>query len=238
MQKPILKRQNSETSGNPISQARAGQARPGAYPEVLPSFRKSSSTSTTSKAKPEDNGDERQRASGSNRGGKTATRGGANVFSNVFATREPAKPQRVGLLANAMDTSKAPKAFSNMRLLNKAKLQARDLRERAPDLSLIGGLFDPSKPLQPIKPSDFRQPIPNSPQNSGSPTGESPTNNISPFGGGPQAMKPPPAPAYRPFASSSSQQVCFFWDRAQKDPSKAHASMESSATIYIPIERA
>ncbi|PMD38739.1 hypothetical protein L207DRAFT_390959, partial [Hyaloscypha variabilis F] len=91
--------------------------------------------------------------------GRVATRGGGNVaHKNVFQAREPPK-KRGTLLKNAMDPEKPPKKFSNMRLHRKAELQARDLAEGAPDISALGGLFDPSRPdsMIPIRPENLRK---------------------------------------------------------------------------------
>ncbi len=107
-------------------------------------------------------------------------------------------------------------------LYRKAELQARDIAERAPDVSVLGGLFDPSKPatMQPIRPSDVRKsysntssqeepgidPIPNDLfiSKHGSPVPEPPLSTIS------------PAPTSQQ-QSSSRPLVCFFWDRWCKD---------------------
>lgn len=79
------------------------------------------------------------------RGGVTAVRGG---LRNVFSLRSASKRPRPNLLANSSDTAKAPKLYANKSLERKAVLQGRERADAAPDISRLGGLYDPSRPDQ------------------------------------------------------------------------------------------
>ncbi|PVH80903.1 hypothetical protein DL98DRAFT_571518 [Cadophora sp. DSE1049] len=147
------------------------------------------------------------------RGGKGATRGGSNMVpKHVFQSRDQAKGER-SLLKSAMDPSKDPKTFNNMRQRYLAEKQGRNLADRAPDIEQTGGLFDPSKPLQPINPSTLRKST-KMQVDSGQPTSELFVPAHSPVSQLPEAV---PAPAYQHSKPKSSRQVCFFWHRNQQN---------------------
>jgi hypothetical protein len=164
-------------------------------------------------------------ASTANRG-KVATRGGANIaHKNVFQSRNPPK-KRGNLLQNAMDAAKAPKNFSNIRLRRKAELQARDIAEKAPDISALpGGLFDPSNPSSfvPIRPEILRKSsnmVPLAETDSERQPADLDALFLSrentPVAEDPWGLDTTQAPPVeRKFDILRS--TCFYWDRHQKD---------------------
>ncbi|KAK0127922.1 hypothetical protein ONS96_007421 [Cadophora gregata f. sp. sojae] len=142
------------------------------------------------------------------RGGKGATRGG----SNVFQSRDRAKGERT-LHKNAMDPTKKPRTFKTIQQQHIAEKQGRNLADRAPDVEQAGGLFDPSKPLQPIKATMIRKPTKQRAES------EQPTSELfvpvhSPNSQLPEAVS---APAYQYSKPKSSREVCFFWHRNQQN---------------------
>jgi chromo domain-containing protein 1 len=98
--------------------------------------------------------------------GRGATRGGSSLGpKNVFASRGSVK-KRPTLIENSTDPSKDPKHYSTMRIRWMAQKAGRGLADAAPDLSALGGLFDPSNPstFQSLKPGILRKvsnPLPN-----------------------------------------------------------------------------
>ena len=89
--------------------------------------------------------------------GRGATRGGHLARRNVFERREPAKKRR-SFIETASDPSKEPKLFPNWSLRRKAELAGRGKADAAPDLTALGGLFDPSNPssFKPLRPATLR----------------------------------------------------------------------------------
>ncbi|PBP23767.1 chromo domain-containing protein [Diplocarpon rosae] len=164
----------------------------------------------------------RPRGGLNNRAGKLATRGGPSMARNVFETGEPAK-RRGNLLKNATKPSIDPKVFGIISHRRKAELQGRDMAERAPDLGVLGGLIDPSKPasIQPVKPSDLRKLSSSTSNQAGldrapgrsdlflsrneTPNPEIPENYLS---------VPARQTLHQP--TRSRRPVCFFWDRQQR----------------------
>ncbi|KIM99026.1 hypothetical protein OIDMADRAFT_166633, partial [Oidiodendron maius Zn] len=89
--------------------------------------------------------------------GRGATRGGHLARRNVFERREPVKKRR-SFIETASDPSKEPKLFPNWSLRRKAELAGRGKADAAPDLTALGGLFDPSNPssFKPLRPATLR----------------------------------------------------------------------------------
>ncbi|KAH8769584.1 hypothetical protein F5882DRAFT_301843, partial [Hyaloscypha sp. PMI_1271] len=241
LQRPSVDRPGSSSSDGPLALKRPKpSAAPPAKSDVwkLTSAKKStSSTEPTALAR----GLHSTRGTYTVARGRVATRGGGNVtHKNVFQAREPPK-QRGNLLKNARDAAKVPKKFTNMRLHRKAELQARDLAEGAPDISALGGLFDPSRPdsMVPIRPEDLRkassnmvsleEPNPlfvNSRENS--PVADDPWNTTGSDG---TWSNPQTAPIERKFPAGPAQSTCFFWDRKMKDRTEPECT-RGDACIY------
>lgn len=163
--------------------------------------------------------------------GRVATRGGGNIaIKNVFQAREPPK-KRGNLLKNAMDAAKAPKKFSNMRLARKAELQARDLAESAPDISALGGLFDPSRPdsMIPIRPENLRKTSLSSvPMDDPNPLFVN-SRESSPVAGDPWDVnsRQQAHPERRPPLTKGPAGVstCYYWNKHQKDNNQPPCQM-------------
>ncbi|CZR53643.1 uncharacterized protein PAC_03523 [Phialocephala subalpina] len=157
--------------------------------------------------------------------GKSATRGGASVTPrNVFEAGDDAKKVKgrkpgTNLLKISMDTSKNPKKATNMHTLRKLELQARDVAERAPDLSALGGLYNPSdmSSFKPVRPSTLRRTSSSAPatRDQNDPGEEADLDDLLEEQPAAPTMQPPP-----PVARQSTYQgapICFFWDRSQLD---------------------
>ncbi|KUJ08996.1 uncharacterized protein LY89DRAFT_317150 [Mollisia scopiformis] len=155
--------------------------------------------------------------------GNIATRGGATIVRrNVFESGTGTKATRgrkpgTNLLRVATD-SRDPKMAQNMHLRRKLELQAREIAESAPDLSAIGGLFNPSdmSSVQPVRPATLRK------SSSSLPTTKDQTDrgvdadlddlfeekSVTPL----STIRPPST-----LSRQSTRPVCYFWDKAQKD---------------------
>ncbi len=163
--------------------------------------------------------------------GRVATRGGGNIaIKNVFQAREPPK-KRGNLLKNAMDAAKAPKKFSNMRLARKAELQARDLAESAPDISALGGLFDPSRPdsMIPIRPEKLRKTSSSMvPMDDPNPLFVN-SRESSPVLGDPwdvnSRQQPHPERGLPPTKGPPGVSTCYYWNKHQKDNNQPPCQM-------------
>jgi chromo domain-containing protein 1 len=91
--------------------------------------------------------------------GKSAKRGGSfGLPQNVF-TGGSSRKQRGNLIEHASDPTKVQKHFSNMRLQNKAHIQARNKADAPPDPEAVGGLYNPSNPtkLPPMRPTTLQR---------------------------------------------------------------------------------
>ncbi|KAH7413437.1 hypothetical protein BKA64DRAFT_354531 [Cadophora sp. MPI-SDFR-AT-0126] len=161
------------------------------------------------------------------RGRKGATRGG----SNVFQSRDQTKGER-SLLKSASDPSKKSKTFNNMRQRWLAEKQGRNLADRAPDPEQTGGLFDPSKPIQPINPSALRKST-KIRDDSEQPTSELFVPAHSPVTQLPEAV---PAPTYQYSQPKPSRQVCFFWHRNQENSLEPGCANKYDCTRYHHYE--
>jgi len=167
--------------------------------------------------------------------GKGATRGGALASRNVFSIRGSAK-KRPTLIEVSSDPNKEQKLYTNWHIRRKAQLAARDMADAAPDLSALGGLFDPSNPssLQPLKPATLRKASFPNPKLQESDTrrpsievdgqpeisdlGEGPTRIEMPLSianptsapGEPLTSHPPIRPAYV-HERHGADAICYFW---------------------------
>jgi chromo domain-containing protein 1 len=228
LQRPSVDRPGSSSSDGPLALKHPKpSAAPPAKSDVwkLTSAKKStSSTEPTALAR----GLHSTRGTYTVARGRVATRGGGNVtHKNVFQAREPPK-QRGNLLKNARDAAKVPKKFTNMRLHRKAELQARDLAEGAPDISALGGLFDPSKPdsMVPIRPENLRK----TPSNMVSLEEPNPlfvnSRENSPVADDPWSIKSnQPQPPVQIPPALRGMSTCHYWDKQQKDSSQPPCQM-------------
>ena len=137
----------------PLYQQRLGLSEGTAEPPSVSSDRPSTAAGSPEERPASTRGRHSLRGSSSGRG---ATRGG--TYTNVFATRT-SKKQKPTLIEQAADPTKGQKLFTNWHIRRKAQLAGREVAERPPDLSAIGGLFDPSNPipLQHLRPGTLRK---------------------------------------------------------------------------------
>jgi chromo domain-containing protein 1 len=158
--------------------------------------------------------------------GKSATRGGAATGTaarkNVFEPGEPTKlrGRKPGnnLLKLASDPSKDPKMASNRHKMWKMELQGRDIAEAAPDISVVGGLFDPSdiSAVKPIRPSTLRKSSSSllAARDQKELDGSANLDDLfEERNAEPIPSVPPPSTVSR---QGSGRQICFFWNKAQK----------------------
>lgn len=228
LQRPSVDRPGSSSSDGPLALKRSKPS--AAAPAKSDVWKLTSAKKSTSSTEPTTHA----RGLHSTRGaytvarGRVATRGGGNVaHKNVFQAREPPK-QRGNLLKNARDAAKVPKKFTNMRLHRKAELQARDLAEGAPDISALGGLFDPSRPdsMVPIRPEDLRK------ASSNMVSLEEPnplfvnSRENSPVAVDPWSTKShQPQPPVQIPPALRGMSTCHYWDKQQKDSNQPPCQM-------------
>jgi hypothetical protein len=228
LQRASIERPGSSSSDGPLKRSKPSAAPPAQSVWNLTSAKRpqtSSEPTTLPRGLPSARG-----ASSSSRG-RVATRGGGNIaHKNVFQAREPPK-KRGNLLKNAMDGAKPPKKFSNMRLARKAELQARDLAEGAPDISALGGLFDPSRPdsMVPIRPENLRKTSLNmvsldEPNPLFVDSRENSPNADDPWG---INSRQPPAPGRKapPTRVPTGLSTCYYWDKQQRDSNQPPCQM-------------
>ncbi|KAN0110075.1 hypothetical protein V8E51_006462 [Hyaloscypha variabilis] len=221
------------------SKAPAAMPKPTATTAAAPNvWRLTAARKTASSSEPSE--PQSTRGAHSSRG-RVATRGGGNVaHKNVFQAREPPK-KRGTLLKNAMDPEKPPKKFSNMRLHRKAELQARDLAEGAPDISALGGLFDPSRPdsMIPIRPENLRKTSSNmvsfdtesNPLFVNSRESSPAANDLRRT-----ANNQPQPPAQIPSALRGMS-TCYYWDKQQRGTDQPPCQMGTACRFlhkYVP----